>query len=55
MLAVEEIRNALDMTSNTFTTYRARLIDAGIVDGKQYGYLSFRLPMFEKFVDMHMS
>ncbi len=51
-LKVDEIRSDLKMTSNTFTTYRKRLIDSGILDGKQYGFLAFRLPRFDKFIDM---
>ncbi len=49
---VDEIRAALNMTSNTFTTYRKRLIESGIVGARQYGYLNFRLPRFENFVKM---
>lgn len=49
---VEDIRNALEMTSNTFSTYRSRLIDSGIVDGKSYGELSFKLPRFENYIEM---
>ena len=49
---IDEIREALNMTSNTFTTYRKRLIESGIVGAKQYGHLSFRLPRFENFVEM---
>ncbi len=48
---VEEIRKKADMTSNTFNTYRTRLLDSGIVDGSQYGYLSIRLPRFDKFIE----
>lgn len=51
MVKVDEVRKAIDMSSNTFTTYRTRLIDSGIIDGKQYGYLSFKLPRFEIFVN----
>lgn len=52
---VDDIRSDLDMTSNTFTTYRKRLIDSGVVNSKQYGYLSFRLPRFENFIDMRFN
>ena len=37
---------------NNFTTYRKRLIDSGIVDGKQYGFLALKLPRFGEFIDM---
>ncbi len=49
---VEDIRNAVGMTSNTFTTYRTRLLESGVVDGKRYGYLSLKLPLFGEFVEM---
>ena len=47
---VEEIRKAVSMTPETFSSYRKRLLDNGILDGKQYGYLRFRLPRFENYV-----
>ncbi len=50
LVKVEEIRALLDMSSNTFTTYRTRLMDCGVLDGKQFGMVSFKLPRFEKFV-----
>ncbi len=50
VVKVDDIRKALDISSNTFTTYRKRLVDAGIVNAKQYGYLGFRLPRFENFI-----
>lgn len=53
-LKVERIRNECNMTSNNFTTYRSRLIDSGVVDGKQFGYLSMKLPRFERFIDMQI-
>ena len=45
-IKVEDVRNAVNMKSNTFNTYRTRLLDSGVVDGKQYGYLSIKLPRF---------
>ncbi len=51
---VESIREISKMTSNTFTTYRTRLIESGIIDGKQHGYLSMNLPRFEYFVEMQL-
>lgn len=47
---VEHIRKYMNMSSDVFTKYRSRLMDSGIIDGSQYGYLSFRLPRFEKFI-----
>jgi hypothetical protein len=52
LVKVEEIRDLAGMTSNTFTTYRKRLMDGGIVDGKQYGFLALKLPRFGEFIDM---
>lgn len=52
LVKVEEIRELTEMTSNTFTTYRKRLIDNGLVDGKQYGFLALKLPRFGEFIDM---
>ncbi|MBQ9360779.1 MAG: hypothetical protein IJT96_07060 [Lachnospiraceae bacterium] len=47
---VEDIRNKANMTSDTFTKYRSRLLDSGVVDGTQYGYLRFKLPRFEQYI-----
>jgi len=49
---VEDVRREVNMTSETFATYRKRLIDSGIIDGKQYGFLRYRLPRFEKYVKL---
>lgn len=49
-IKVEDIRKYMGMTSDVFTKYRSRLIDSGIVDGSQYGYLSFKLPRFENYI-----
>ncbi|WP_022765843.1 hypothetical protein [Butyrivibrio sp. XPD2006] len=48
---IESIREMTGMTSNTFTTYRKRLIESGVVNGSQYGYMSLTLPRFEKFIN----
>lgn len=47
---VESIREMVEMTSNTFTTYRKRLMESGVVNGSQYGYMSLALPRFDKFI-----
>jgi hypothetical protein len=47
---VETIREAVKMSSNTFTTYRKRLMESGVVNGAQYGYLALSLPRLEKFI-----
>ena len=53
-IKIDEIRNKLKMSSNTFTTYRKRLIEKGIIDGNQFGYIEFTLPGFERFVSLQM-
>ena len=50
LIKVEDIRNMIKMSSDSFTTYRKRLIESGIVDGSQYGYLKFKLPRFEEYI-----
>ena len=47
---IADIRNLLGMNTNQFNPYRARLIRKGIVNGDQYGYLRFALPLFDEFV-----
>ncbi len=49
-IKVEHIREYMNMSSDVFTKYRSRLMDSGIIDGSQYGYLSFKLPRFEKYI-----
>ena len=33
-----------------FNPYRSRLIRKGLIDGEEYGYVYFTLPLFEQFV-----
>lgn len=49
-IKVEKIREETGMTSDTFTTYRKRLMESGIVNGKTYGYLRILLPRFERYL-----
>ena len=49
-IRVDEVRKKIQMTSDSFTTYRKRLIDAGIINGKMYGYVAFSLPRFGEYV-----
>ena len=49
-IKVEHICEYMNMSSDVFTKYRSRLMDSGIIDGSQYGYLSFKLPLFEKYI-----
>ena len=46
-IKIEDVRKAVNMSSDSFTKYRKRLIDSGIIDGDRYGYLKMMLPRFE--------
>ena len=43
----------LKMESGKFGVYRERLIDKGIIDGKNYGYLRIKLPRFDEYAKFH--
>ncbi|MCF0261595.1 MAG: ATP-binding protein [Sphaerochaetaceae bacterium] len=47
---VKGIRDSIGMTSNQFSPYRDSLLESGLVDGSEYGRLSFILPRFSEFV-----
>lgn len=47
---ISSIREQLHMDTNQFNPYRKRLIQKGILDGSQRGYVFFTLPLFEDFV-----
>ena len=47
---IEEIRNLLDMQTNEFNPYRKRLINRGLLDGKERGYVKLVLPMFAEYI-----
>ena len=47
---IKEIREKLGMETNDFNPYRKRLIRKGIVSGEMRGYVSFTLPLFDKYV-----
>lgn len=47
---VESIRSLVGMPSNSFTTYRSRLIRKGLIVSPSYGTLRFALPRFREFV-----
>ena len=47
---ISDIRGFLEMDNNGFNPYRKRLIDKGIIDGKNYGYVFFTLPLFDEYV-----
>ena len=47
---IEEIRNLLCMQTNEFNPYRKRLINRGLMDGKERGYVKLVLPMFRDYI-----
>lgn len=47
---VENIRNALNISSNLFNIYRKKLINKGIVTAPSFGYLRFGLPRFKNYI-----
>ena len=47
---IEEIRNLLGMQTNEFNPYRKRLINRGLLDGKERGYVKLVLPMFAEYI-----
>ena len=46
---IKEIREYLNLSSDQFSPYRARLIRKGIVDGEERGRLRFTLPLFDQY------
>ncbi len=49
-IKVEAIREKASMTSDVFTKYRKRLIDDGIIESSNFGYVRFRLPRMEEYI-----
>ena len=47
---VKDIREALDMSSSLFSTYRKRLVGAGLIEAPKYGTVNFVLPRFDVFL-----
>jgi len=47
---ISDIRSYLKMETNQFNPYRKRLIDKGILNGEERGYLYFSLPFFDRYV-----
>ncbi len=43
---VEEVRNKADISSESFSPYRDKLIAKGIMISPRYGYVSLTLPRF---------
>lgn len=47
---ISDIREVLGFTNNQFNPYRQRLIRKGILDGSEYGVVTFLLPLFADYV-----
>ncbi|MBR2066704.1 MAG: ATP-binding protein, partial [Solobacterium sp.] len=47
---ISDIRKTLNIQTNQFNPYRNRLIKKGIINGDTYGYVSFTLPLFDKYI-----
>lgn len=45
-----DAEESLYIDTNQFNPYRKRLIQKGILNGDVRGYVSFTLPLFEKYV-----
>lgn len=50
---VSDVRQLADMSTNQFNPYRDRLVKKGLIDGSTHGYVSFTLPLFERYVVEH--
>ncbi|MCR5273375.1 MAG: hypothetical protein K6E13_10415 [Lachnospiraceae bacterium] len=50
-ISVKEVREMMDMDSNTFSTYKSSLEKSGILSkDSAYGMVSFALPYFREFI-----
>ena len=49
-MRTREVIEATQNTSASFSTYRKRLSDKGLIDTKEYGYLELSLPRYAEFV-----
>ena len=47
---ISDIREVLGFTNNQFNPYRQRLIRKGILDGSEYGVVTFLLPLFADYI-----
>ncbi|MBR0149692.1 MAG: AAA family ATPase [Lachnospiraceae bacterium] len=45
-----EIRELLKLKNGEFNPYRKRLIQKGLINGDEHGYVRFTLPLFERYV-----
>ena len=54
-MRVNQVCEKLNMSSSSFSTYRKRLINRGLINGKQHGYVSLALPRFAEVIDYYHS
>lgn len=47
---ISEVRDIIHLSNNEFNPYRKRLIKKGLINGDEYGYVRFTLPLFDRFV-----
>jgi len=47
---VGDIREQIGMSTNTFSTYRNRLIKKGLVEKQERGYVTLILPAFDEYI-----
>ncbi len=52
---VNDIRDALSMSSPTFSKYREKLLNRGLIVSKEYGTLELTLPRFGRFAKLSLS
>lgn len=52
--SVSEICKKLNMTSQTFSKYRQRLLERGIIQAPQHGYVEIVLPRFAEFAKYYV-
>ena len=51
VVSVKKVREALNINSSLFSSYRERLFNSGLIDISEYGKVSGVLPRFKEFVD----
>jgi len=47
---VSDVRELAGMTTNNFNPYRQKLIKKGLLNGDEWGYIRFVLPLFDRYV-----
>ena len=50
VVSVKKVREALNINSSLFSSYRERLFNSGLIDISEYGKLAGVLPRFKEFV-----